>query len=155
MHLDFGWLGSLYLLSVSWPLAVIDLRERRLPNKLTLPAFPIALVGQLVAVALGAPADRCLAAVLSAVIAFALCLVLNRRAGLGMGDVKLIAAIALCLAWFSPLLPAIAILIGLVIAGLVAIAMVVLRKASMGSSIALGPYLLIGFAFGFIAQGWS
>ena len=152
---DFGWLGALYLLAVSWPLARIDIRERRLPNRLTLPALPTALFGQALAVLYGAELWRLLVSFLLAVTAFAVCLGLNRYAGLGMGDVKLIAGITLSLAWFNPLLPAIAVLIGLVIAGAVSLALVALRKASMGSSIAFGPYLLVGFAFSFIGQGWS
>ena len=142
-------------MAVTWPLIRIDIRERRLPNRLTLPAIPITVLGQILAVALGAESWRLLIAVFAAVVAFSASLALNRYAGLGMGDVKLITAITLALAWFSPLLPAIALLIGFMIAGAVSLAMVFLRKASMGSSIALGPYLLIGFVLSLIGQGWS
>jgi leader peptidase (prepilin peptidase)/N-methyltransferase len=151
----FAWLGPIYLLAVAWPLSVVDIRERRLPNKLTLPAFPITLFGQLIAVCGGAEATRLLLALLAGVLAFSACLALNRYAGLGMGDVKLIAAITFALGWFSPLLPAIAVAIALALAGVVALAMIIRRKANMGSSIALGPYLLVGFALSFIALGWS
>lgn len=151
----FAWLGPIYLLAVAWPLSVVDIRERRLPNKFTLPAFPITLFGQLIAVCGGADATRLLLALLAGVLAFSACLALNRYAGLGMGDVKLIAAMTLALAWFSPLLPAIAVAIALALAGVVALAMIMRRKANMGSSIALGPYLLVGFALSFIALGWS
>ena len=151
----FAWLGPIYLLAVAWPLSVVDIRERRLPNKFTLPAFPITLFGQLIAVCGGADATRLLLALFAGVLAFSACLALNRYAGLGMGDVKLIAAMTLALAWFSPLLPAIAVAIALALAGVVALAMIMRRKANMGSSIALGPYLLIGFALSFIALGWS
>jgi leader peptidase (prepilin peptidase)/N-methyltransferase len=151
----FAWLGPIYLLAVAWPLSVVDIQERRLPNKFTLPAFPITLFGQLIAVCGGADATRLLLALLAGVLAFSACLALNRYAGLGMGDVKLIAAITFALGWFSPLLPAIAIAIALALAGAVALAMIIRRKANMGSSIALGPYLLVGFALSFIALGWS
>jgi leader peptidase (prepilin peptidase)/N-methyltransferase len=151
----FAWLGPIYLLAVAWPLSVVDIRERRLPNKFTLPAFPITLFGQLIAVCGGADATRLLLALLAGVLAFSACLALNRYAGLGMGDVKLIAAITFALGWFSPLLPAIAVAIALALAGVVALAMIIRRKANMGSSIALGPYLLVGFALSFIALGWS
>ena len=151
----FAWLGPIYLLAVAWPLSVVDIRERRLPNKFTLPAFPITLFGQLIAVCGGADATRLLLALFAGVLAFSACLALNRYAGLGMGDVKLIAAMTLALAWFSPLLPAIAVAIALALAGVVALAMIMRRKANMGSSIALGPYLLVGFALSFIALGWS
>ena len=155
MNFDLGWLGPLYLVAVTWPLIRIDISERRLPNRLTLPAIPITVLGQIMAVALGAESWRLLIAVFAAVVAFSASLALNRYAGLGMGDVKLITAITLALAWFSPLLPAIALLIGFMIAGAVSLAMVFLRKASMGSSIALGPYLLVGFVLSLIGQGWS
>ena len=151
----FAWLGPIYLLAVAWPLSVVDIRERRLPNKYTLPAFPTTLFGQLIAVCGGADATRLLLALFAGVLAFSACLALNRYAGLGMGDVKLIAAITFALGWFSPLLPAIAVAIALALAGVVALAMIMRRKANMGSSIALGPYLLVGFALSFIALGWS
>jgi leader peptidase (prepilin peptidase)/N-methyltransferase len=89
------------------------------------------------------------------VFAVVVALVLNRTAGLGMGDVKLIAGITFALAWFNPFLPALAILIAFVSAGVVSLALLALRKTRMGSSIALGPYLLFGFLVCFIAQGWS
>ena len=151
----FAWLGPIYLLAVAWPLSVVDIRERRLPNKYTLPSYPITLFGQLIAVFGGADATRLLLALLAGVLAFSACLALNRYAGLGMGDVKLISAMTLALGWFSPLLPAIAVAIALFLAGLVALTLVVRRKTNMGSSIALGPYLLVGFALSFIALGWS
>jgi leader peptidase (prepilin peptidase)/N-methyltransferase len=104
---------------------------------------------------LGEDLWRLLAAILAAFIAFAFALLLNYIAGLGMGDVKLIAGITLALAWFSPLLPAVAILVAFVSAGAASLVLLALRKTRMGSSIALGPYLLFGFLVCFIAQGWS
>jgi leader peptidase (prepilin peptidase) / N-methyltransferase len=148
----FAWLGPIYLLAVAWPLSVVDIRERRLPNKFTLPAFPITLFGQLIAVCGGADATRLLLALLAGVLAFSACLALNRYAGLGMGDVKLISAITFALVWFSPLLPAIAVAIALALAGVVALGMIIRRKANMGSSIALGPYLLAGYVVTLIFQ---
>ena len=155
LHFDFAWLGPLYLIAVSWPLTAIDLRERRLPNRLTLPVFPITLLGQVIAVMLGAEPGRLWDCLLASVLAFVVSLVLSVFAGLGMGDVKLIAGITFALAWFDPLLPTAAILVAFVTAGVVALTLLSLRKTRMGSSIALGPYLLFGFAVCFIAQGWS
>ena len=155
LHFDFAWLGPLYLVAVAWPLMVIDLRERRLPNRLTLPAIPITLLGHGLAIMLGADLGRLLGALVTASVAFVVCLLLNRFAGLGMGDVKLISGIALSLGWFSPLLPLAALLIAFVAAGAVSLALLALQKTRMGSSIALGPYLLFGFVVCFIAQGWS
>jgi leader peptidase (prepilin peptidase) / N-methyltransferase len=150
-----GLVGPLYLMAVAWPLARVDIREHRLPNRLTLPAFPVTIVSQVLAVLLGENWAYLATAAGAAVTAFVAGLVLNRYAGLGMGDVKLITAITLALAWFSPLVPLVALAIALVLAGAVATAMVVLQKARMGSSIALGPYLLVGFVLSLIGQGWS
>ena len=152
-HFDFAWLGPLYLVAVAWPLTVIDIRERRLPNRLTLPVFPITLLGQVIAVLLGAEMWRLFGSLLVAIVAFVVALGLSLFAGLGMGDVKLIAGITFALAWFSPFLPLAALLVAFVAAGLVSLALLALRKTRMGSSIALGPYLLFGFVVCFIAQG--
>lgn len=65
---------------------------------------------------------------------------------MGMGDVKLISAIALSLGWFSFLAPLLAVIMAFVIACVVVLVMVALRKTTLGSSFALGPYLLAGFA---------
>jgi leader peptidase (prepilin peptidase)/N-methyltransferase len=155
LDFDFALLGPLYLVAVTWPLTIIDIRERRLPNRLTLPLFPITFLGQGLSVLLGEDSWRLAASFLISLLAFVVALALNRSAGLGMGDVKLIAGISFALAWFNSFLPALAILIALVSAGVVSLALLALRKTRMGSSIALGPYLLFGFLVCFIAQGWS
>ncbi|MEN9753394.1 MAG: hypothetical protein RL670_1085 [Actinomycetota bacterium] len=148
-------LGPIYLAAVAWPLTRIDLRERRLPNRLVLPALAITLFGQLLAVLCSAPASKLLVALACATCAFIGGLLLNRFAGLGMGDVKLIAAITFALAWFSPFAPLVALTAGLVAATVSVLVMLLLRKTSMGQSIALGPYLLVGFLFSLIGLGWS
>ena len=148
----FAWLGPIYLLAVAWPLTITDLRERRLPNKYTLPAFPITLFGQFIAVCGGADGTRLLWSLFAGILAFSACLALNRFAGLGMGDVKLISGITLALAWFNPLLPAVAIFIALICAGFMSLIQVARLKTRMGSSIALGPYLLAGYLVTLISQ---
>lgn len=142
----FALLGPAYLLIVAWPLSKIDLRERRLPNVLVLPAIPVTLLGQAIAATLGGEWWRLGLATLAAAVAFAVGLAVNRGAGMGMGDVKLITAITLALGWFSPLSPLVALFIGFAAATLVILVLFIARKTKLGSSIALGPYLLIGFA---------
>lgn len=142
----FVLLGPVYLLIVAWPLSRIDLRERRLPNVLVLPAIPVTLLGQTVGATLSGEWWRLGSATLAATVAFAVGLAVNRGAGMGMGDVKLITAITLALGWFSPLSPLVALFIGFAAATLVILVLFLARKTKLGSSIALGPYLLIGFA---------
>jgi leader peptidase (prepilin peptidase) / N-methyltransferase len=149
---EFGYLGIAYLFAVSWPLAVIDIRERRLPNRLVLPAIPAALAGQVLASLTGAPWWAMLYALATAAVAFGLGLLANLRGGLGMGDVKLIAAMALSLGWFSPLAPIVGLSLAFVSAGVWLGFKILSKKASMGSSVALGPYLLVGFVLASINQ---
>jgi leader peptidase (prepilin peptidase)/N-methyltransferase len=86
---------------------------------------------------------------------FLVALAINRLGLLGMGDVKLMSAMALALGWYSPMLPVLALLLSFLIAGIVAILLLVLGKIKLGGSMPLGPYLIAGF-FGAITVGaWS
>ena len=136
---------ALYLLVVAWPLTVIDLREHRLPNRLVLPAFPVALLAQLIATIISADWARQLSALLMALLFAAIGLGANYIDALGMGDVKLATVIALTLGYFNPWLPVIAIGIAFVLAFAVVIVLITLGKVKIGSSIPLGPYLLVSF----------
>jgi leader peptidase (prepilin peptidase)/N-methyltransferase len=80
---------------------------------------------------------------------------LSRKFSLGMGDVKLIAAMVLALTWFNPVAPLVALLLAFALATVWILVQLVRRKTNMGSSIALGPYLLVGFTAVSIGQVWS
>lgn len=151
MTIDFviAFAGPIYLLAVAWPLTRIDLQERRLPNRLVLPAFPIALTSQLIACAISGEWWRIAASLAFATVALLVGILANRTAAMGMGDVKLISAMFLCLSWFNVITALIALVIGFVAAAAVVLVMVILRRSTLGSTIALGPYLLFGFAGAF------
>jgi leader peptidase (prepilin peptidase)/N-methyltransferase len=124
---------------------VIDLREHRLPNRLVLPAFPVALLAQLIATIISADWARQVFALLVALAVATIGLGANYIEALGMGDVKLATVIALTLGYFNPWLPVIAIGIAFVLAFAVVIVLITLGKVKIGSSIPLGPYLLVSF----------
>jgi leader peptidase (prepilin peptidase)/N-methyltransferase len=130
---------------VAWPLAVIDLREHRLPNRLVLPTYPIALVSQLVATVISMDWARFLFGVLCAVLVLVIGILANYFDVLGMGDVKLAGALALILCYFNPYLPIVAIGIAFVLAFGVIIILLFKGRVSLGTSIPLGPYLLLSF----------
>lgn len=151
----FSALGLGYLALTAWPLAKTDIQQRRLPNKYVLPAFPIILLGQFAAGIATGLWWNMLWATLAMLTTFAVSLGVNRLGLLGMGDVKLMSAMALALGWYSVTLPVVSLLISFLIAGLVALALLVLGKIRLGGSMPLGPYLLVGF-FGAITVGaWS
>jgi leader peptidase (prepilin peptidase)/N-methyltransferase len=151
----FSALGLGYLALTAWPLAKTDIQQRRLPNKYVLPAFPMTLLGQVAAGIATGLWWNMLWAALAMLITFAVALGVNRLGLLGMGDVKLMSAMALALGWYSPILLVIAVLISFLIAGLAALILLGLGRIKLGSSLPLGPYLLVGF-FGAITVGaWS
>ena len=151
----FSALGLGYLVLTAWPLAKTDILERRLPNKYVLPAFPITWLGQLLAGVTGAGFVNMLWALLAGVVTFTLSLLINRLGLLGMGDVKLMTVMALALGWFSPLLPIIALGLSFLIAGIVAIWLLLGKKLKLGGSMPLGPYLIAGFLGAVTLAVWS
>lgn len=146
---------ALYLALAAIPLTVIDLKEHRLPNRIVLPVFPIALLAQLAACLVGADWVRLAIALGIAVLAFLVGLLANYWDWLGMGDVKLISALVLTLGFYSPWLALVAIGISFVLAFFMVSIKLVRGKASFGQSIPLGPYLLISFIGSIVAQMWT
>ena len=151
----FSALGLGYLVLTAWPLAKTDILERRLPNKYVLPAFPITWTGQFLAGLFGAGFTNMLWAFIAGVVTFLIALAINRAGLLGMGDVKLMSVMAIALGWYSPLLPIVALGLSFLIAGVVALALLLLKRIKLGGSMPLGPYLLAGFFGAITLVVWS
>ena len=118
--------------------SVVDIRTRRIPNRIVLPAAIIVLLTH-VAVA----PERALEWIAASLGAFSLLLMLALLypGGLGMGDVKLALLLGAALGWAV----ASALAIGLVAAALAGVATIVFggwsaRKATLP----LGPFLALG-----------
>ena len=93
-----------YLAGIGIPLAMIDIRCRRLPDALILPSYPVALAFLgLAALLLPGGGRHFLSALAGMVVAWALFLlqVLIYPAGLGGGDVKLSGLLGLYLGWLG------------------------------------------------------
>jgi Flp pilus assembly protein protease CpaA len=130
-----------YFVAVAVPLITTDIREHRLPNKLTLPAIPLTAVSWLALAVMGNRWVDLAVAVGVAVIVFAVGLGVNLMGVLGMGDVKLFTGLALMLGWFMGLFALLLPLLAIVIAVahyLIGVAVGTLRK---GGSLALGPHI--------------
>ncbi len=128
------------------PLIVIDIECHRLPNRLV---YPLAGAGALLLVVAAVP-DRAWAALLrageGAVIVFAVLLVLYlpARRSFGFGDVKLGGVLGAYLGWFGWSYVYYGIFGGFLLGALVAVGLLVARRATMKTALPFGPSLLVG-----------
>jgi len=128
-------------------LGAIDLEHHRLPDRLTLSGA----VGSGVALLLDAAATgdswpNLLRGLICAGVAFAMFLVmaLISPSGMGFGDVKLAALLALHTGWLSWQLAIVAVLAGFLLGGVASLVLVATRRATLRTAIAFGPALLVG-----------
>lgn len=114
--------------------AVIDLRERRIPNRIVLPAAALCAV-------LAGPASLRHSLVALVLVAVLLVLALVRPAALGMGDIKTALLIALALG--DGAVPALVIGLGL---AATAGTWLVLRRGrrALTTALPLAPFLAVG-----------
>ncbi|MGH3808751.1 MAG: prepilin peptidase [Pseudonocardiaceae bacterium] len=119
-------------------LAVRDIQARVIPNRVVYPGAALAL-----AAAPLLPAGTHLSALTGGAIALAvfIAIYLVRPDAMGEGDVKLAGVIGLGLGFPNAL---VALFLGAVFGGLVAGAGLALRRASLRSTMAYGPYLCAG-----------
>jgi leader peptidase (prepilin peptidase)/N-methyltransferase len=120
-----------YLAAVTPALVVTDLRERRLPNRVTVPGIAIGVV---------AAGLQWSWIPLVAGLAYGGALwLLGVRGGIGMGDVKLATLLGLAAGPATPVAAASAFLLGGVAAS------VALVRRGRGVRIPFGPWLLAGY----------
>jgi leader peptidase (prepilin peptidase)/N-methyltransferase len=147
----FPLIGIGFFAATTIPLMVIDFRERRLPNKITIPGYLISLLG----LVLTLEWSRVLTAVVISALLFGIGTLISLKGWIGMGDVKLVSGLSLLLAWFDPSLVWQATLWSFGLATVVVLVGFIAKKITTRSSIALGPYLLLGFWVVVIPPVWS
>ncbi|WP_166805337.1 A24 family peptidase [Cryobacterium sp. TMT4-10] len=136
----------LYLAAVSVSLAMIDLDTQTLPNRIVLPAYPVAAILLIVAALLSGEPARLFGALAGGAALFGvyLLLALAYPAGMGLGDVKLAGVLGLYLGWLGWGELAVGGFAAFLLGGLFAIGLVVTRKATRKSGIPFGPWMLAG-----------
>lgn len=148
--------GLLWVAGAGVVLAGVDLATHRLPDVVTFPAVAVLLVSVLVDGVVDGDPQRALDGVGSAIAAFAV-LALARLispAGLGFGDVKLVALIGLALGWRAGgQLVITGVFLGFVLGAVGAVLLLVARRAGWRTAIPFGPPLLVGAAVAFALAG--
>lgn len=136
----------LYLAAVSVVLALIDLDTHTLPNRVVLPAYPVAAVLLTAAALLAGEPDRLLIGLAGGVALFGLYLLLAvlYPGGMGLGDVKLAGVLGLYLGWlgWGPLV--VGAFAAFLLGGLFSLVLVITRRANRKSGIPFGPWMLAG-----------
>jgi leader peptidase (prepilin peptidase)/N-methyltransferase len=144
--------GSPLLVLVCWlglfgvAISAVDLRHHRLPDALTVPGGLVTALIVLIT-GVGWPGSGSVSRALLAALVFAALLALPALVSptaMGWGDVKLAPTLGLAtgfLSWQSLLL---GVCLGFVLAAVVALIGIVLRKWTVKSSIAFGPFLVAG-----------
>ncbi len=134
--------AHLALLAIGLVLTAVDLDVHRLPDRLTLGGLPVLTM----LLALDWDGGRMLHAAFACLVTGLVFLVLALAVpgGLGLGDVKLAALLALVLGWWGPLVVLQGLTLGFVIGGVVALGLVLARRANRHTHVAFGPSLLLG-----------
>jgi len=144
--LTVSGLAFLYLAVVSVILVVIDVSAHRLPNRVVLPSYVVALVLFAAASAFAADPGRLLRAVAGMAILFTCFLVMRLAspAGIGGGDVKLAGLLGIYFGWVGWSALLIGTAAALLIGGVQAIVLILLRRADRRTRIPFGPAMLGG-----------
>ncbi len=151
-HFGLAWElpAYLYLTAVGIALALIDLDTKRLPNALTLPAYPVMLVLLL----LPTLADDRWSDYLRAIVGglglfgFYFVLALVYPSGMGMGDVKLSGVLGMALAWLGWGVLLVGGFLGFLLGGVVGLLLMITRRAGRRTAIPFGPFMLTGTLLG-------
>jgi leader peptidase (prepilin peptidase) / N-methyltransferase len=131
------------LLALMPGIALIDLRHRIIPNKLTYPALLLFAVLILLAWSIGDAVDPLLAGIGLLLYGGILFVVAVVSRGMGMGDVKLAALIGLVLGSLGLRFVGVAAAAAIVLGGLGAVGALAMGKGRK-SAIPFGPYLAAG-----------
>lgn len=133
----------LWLAGVGVTLAVIDIETLRLPDRLTLPSYPVGLVLLAIPADWSALGRAVLAAAITGGAAFLLAL-LAPGGGLGLGDVKLLGLLGLFLGWLGWGVLAVGVALGFALGAVAAAGMLASRRAGLRDHLAFGPWLIAG-----------
>jgi leader peptidase (prepilin peptidase) / N-methyltransferase len=146
----FGFFGV-----VGVALAAIDIDVQRLPDALTLPAYPILIALLTGAAIAGHNFGALLRALLGGVVLAGvyLLLALVRPGQLGGGDIKFAGVAGLALGWLGWSFLIAGTAFGFALSAVVSIALIAARRLTLRSAICFGPFLFAGAVLAMLAAG--
>lgn len=146
-------LVHLGLLAVGVWLLVVDARTHRLPNRIVLPTLGVLFAALVVEAFVTGQPWSLLRSVAGMLVLGGFYIVLRAmsRGGVGGGDVKLAAVIGLLLGWHGWQALAVGAASAFVLGALFALILMAMRRANRSTSIAFGPWMIVGAAIGIVA----
>jgi leader peptidase (prepilin peptidase) / N-methyltransferase len=136
-------IALIFVLSV--PLVITDIKEHRLPNRLTYLAIAVSTGLVLISAILTQLWHQLLISLVLGGLTLGIGYLLAKVNGIGMGDVKFLVAVNAVLGWFSPWLILPMLAVGFSAASILSLALIMLRKANLRTAIPMGPFLVLGF----------
>lgn len=146
-------LSLLFLAAASIALTLIDLDVRRLPDAIVLPSYVVTLAGLVATSALSDDWSSLWRGILAGTALFVgyFLVLFAYPKGMGFGDVKLSGVLGLTLGYLGWGSFAVGAFAGFLLGGLFAIGLILTRRASRGSAIPFGPWMLLGTWVGIFA----
>jgi leader peptidase (prepilin peptidase)/N-methyltransferase len=143
----------LYLAAVGLALTMIDLDVQRLPDPLTLPSYPVALILLGIAAVVDDEPHAFITALLGmvALFGFYAAVWFAYPSGMGLGDVKLAGVLGLYLGWLGWGSLIVGAFAAFAVGAFVSIGIVVFAEGGRKTRIPFGPFMLVGVLIGIFA----
>jgi leader peptidase (prepilin peptidase)/N-methyltransferase len=155
LHVGVRWIlpAQLWLAALAVVLVVTDVQHRRLPNVLLLAGGGGLAALLILAALLGHDPGALVGSLVAAVALFAVFLLaaVVSPAGMGMGDVKLVAVLGLALGYAGSAQVLLAILLAFALHAALAVSLLITGRAGRRTNLPFGPALLIGAG---LSLGW-
>lgn len=135
----------LLILGLAYPLVKYDFLEHRLPNRFTYLAIGVSHAATSIITLVEKDLWRFGVALGISGLTFGVGYLMAKYELIGMGDIKLLVSTNHILAWFAPGLVVVGMTLGLVLGSIYGLGMVLFKRMSWKASMALGPFLLVGF----------
>ena len=148
--LAFGFFGALGV-----ALAAIDIAVQRIPDRLTLPAYPVLILLLAAAALLGHQGGDLVRALLGGLLLAAafLLMALLRPGQLGGGDVKLAGLAGLTLGWLGWPALLLGTVLGFVLCAIYGLVLLAMRRVTLAGAVCFGPFLVGGAILAMLAAG--
>lgn len=142
---NYQLLPLLYLVAITIPLVIIDLKHRRLPNVIVGPAYIVTPLLYIPHAWNTNTWGNYLTAALGLVIFFILYFVISLYPrGMGLGDVKLSGILGFYIGWQSWQLLALGFFAPFFLGSIYAGILLIMRRATKKNQIPFGPWMLAG-----------